>query len=206
MRKKGIVVWILFFALLIILSLYFDVGISTAFESIRNYLLNDIFSGVAFVSTIIIFLFLTSLFLWKEHRRKWIMPLWFTIFLTVVTSFLLKIAIQRPRPYILGIVQTPLFLQDAAHVVWDFSFPSFQAMLAFCAIPILKKEFPNFKYVWIVFACLVALSRVYFGLHFMSDVIIGSLIGYLLGALIVRLEDDNHFWNRLYKGFFGKKK
>ena len=205
MRKKGIVVWILIFAALIILSLYLDTKTSTAFESVRNYLLNDIFSGVTFVSTIIIFLFLTSLFLWKEHKRKWIMPLWFTILLTIVTSFLLKIAVQRPRPYILGVVQTPLFLQDVAHTIWDFSFPSFQAMLAFCAVPILKKEFPHFKYAWIIFACLVALSRVYFELHFISDVIIGSLIGYLLGALIVKLEEENHFWARLYKGVFGKK-
>ncbi|MBI3622836.1 phosphatase PAP2 family protein [Candidatus Pacearchaeota archaeon] len=205
MRSKKLVLYIVFFAALIILSFYLDARISTAFEKIRNLVLNDIFSGVTFVSTIIIFLFLTSLFLWKERKRKWIMPLWFTIFLSVVTSFLLKIAVQRQRPYILGIVSTPQFLQEAAHIVWDFSFPSFQAMLAFCAIPILKKEFPNFKYVWIVFACLVALSRVYFGLHFLSDVIVGGLIGYLLGVLIIKIEDENKFWERLYKIMFKRK-
>jgi undecaprenyl-diphosphatase len=75
----------------------------------------------------------------------------------------------------------------------DFSFPSGHAMLAFCAIPILNREFPKLKYAWIVFACLVAFSRVYFGVHFMSDVIAGALIGYCLGELIVAVKTRKIF-------------
>ena len=85
------------------------------------------------------------------------------------------------------------------YLVWNFSFPSFQAMLAFCAVPILAKEFPRFKYVWIIFAGLVAFSRVYFGVHFLSDVIAGGIIGYLLGIIVVKLEKEKKFGEKIMK-------
>jgi len=207
-NKKIIMIGIV--ALAALVSLYFDSEIVRGFSFIRNNILNDFFLGITFVSSaIIIFFFLTSLFLWKEHKRKWILPLWFTLALSAVGSFLLKIIVQRPRPFQLGIVSVLPVLEKTSHSIWNFSLPSFQAMLVFCAIPILAKEFPKFKYVWIVFAGLIAFSRVYFGLHFLSDIIFGGLIGYLLGVFVISLEKENKFWEKTYKkifSFFGSKK
>jgi len=106
--------------------------------------------------------------------------------------------VQRARPFQLGIVSVLPVLEKASHSIWNFSFPSFQAMLVFCAIPVISKEFPKFKYIWIIFAGLVALSRVYFGLHFLSDVIAGSLIGYLIGLFVINRKALQEF-------SFGKK-
>ncbi len=204
--KKRVFIWGIFLGLLIIVSLYFDKEIVKAVVSIRTDILNDFFIGLTSVgSEIIIFFFLTSLFLWNERKRKWILPLWVTLGASVVVSYILKISVQRLRPYQLGIVSTFDILQKTSHVVWDFSFPSFQAMLAFCAVPILAKEFPKFKYIWIIFAGLVAFSRVYFGLHFLSDVLIGGLIGYIIGAIIVKLENENKFGEKTYKKLFRNK-
>lgn len=204
MKKKGVIIFAI--ALIsIFVSLYFDPQIVQAVSKIRTDLLNNIFLGITFVSSgVIIFFILTSLFLWKEHKRKWILPLWITLALSVIVSLLLKITIQRQRPYQLGIVSVLPVLQEAAHSVWDFSFPSFQAMLAFCAIPILNKEFPKFRYVWIGFACLIAFSRVYFGVHFLSDVIAGGLIGYLIGVIVVKLETENKLAQKILYKVFGR--
>ena len=90
-------------------------------------------------------------------------------------------------------------LASKSYEIWNFSFPSFQAMLVFCALPILSKEFPKIKWFWIVFACLVAFSRVYFGLHFLSDVIIGGILGYLIGMLVIKLENKKKFINRIFR-------
>ena len=202
MEKNGWIV-LIGFAVLIILSFYFDSEISQGIASIRSNLLNDFFLGITFISSeIIIFFVLTSLFLWQEHKRKWILPLWLTLGLSAVISFLLKISVQRQRPFQLGIVSVLPVLEDANFLTWNFSFPSFQAMLAFCAIPILSREFPKFKYVWIVFAGLVAFSRVYFGLHFLSDVLVGGAIGYLVGFIVMKTETRNNFWERIYKKIF----
>jgi len=130
--------------------------------------------------------------------------LWITLGLSVAVSFLLKIAVQRQRPFQLGLVSVLPILEKASHEIWNSSFPSFQSMLVFCAVPILSKEFPKFKYVWISFACLVAFSRIYFGLHFLSDVIAGGLIGYLLGLVIVKAEERYKLGEKIWKRIFKK--
>lgn len=203
MKKKKVVGVGILIALSVFICLYFDSEIIKGISLIRNSFLNEFFMGITFVSSgIIIFFFLTSLFLWRENKRKWILPLWLSLGLSVVISFLLKVAVQRPRPFQLGIVSILPVLEKGSHLIWNFSFPSFHAMLAFCAIPILSKEFPKFKFVWIIFASLIAFSRIYFGLHFLSDVIVGGLIGYLLGAVIVKIEKENKFWEKIYMKIF----
>ncbi len=199
MKKRGIIIFTLIL-LSILISLYFDSYIVKGVSLIRIEFLNDIFMGLTFASSgIIIFFILTSLFLWKDNNRRWILPLWFTLGISALVSFLLKIIVQRSRPFQLAIVSTLPVLAKNSHLTWNLSFPSFQAMLAFCAIPILSKEFPRLKYAWVIFATLIAFSRVYFGLHFLSDVIAGGLIGYLIGFLIVKIEEENKFWERVYK-------
>src|SRR3989304_6619936 len=157
-EKRNIALWGVFLAIVVLLSFYFDSQIVKAVSLIRNSILTDFFMGITFVSSIlIVFLFLTLLFI-KENKRKWILPLWLSLFLSVVISFLLKVAIQRTRPYVEGIVSVVGDLAKNSHLVWDFSFPSFQTMMVFSALPFLSKEFPRFKYVWVAFACLGALS------------------------------------------------
>jgi len=203
MKKKEV----LFVGIIVILAilsfLYFDESISQCFENIRNYFLTDLFMGITYVSSgVIIFFILTSLFLWKEHKRKWILPLWITLALSAIVSFLLKMAVQRSRPYQIGVVSS--LLEEASHNIWNFSFPSFQAMLAFCAIPILSKQFPKLKNTWVIFAVLIAISRVYLGVHFMSDILVGGLIGYFLGVFVIKYEEKTKFCGKIYKKIFKK--
>lgn len=196
---------LIFSAILIgFVSFYFDSEIVRGVSLLRTGFLNEFFLGLTFVSSeIIIFFFLTSLFLWQDYKRKWILPLWITLGLSAVISFILKFAIQRARPFQQGIVSTLDVLMENSHVIWNFSFPSFQAMLAFCAIPILYREFPRFRYVWILFASLIAFSRIYFGVHFMSDVIAGGLMGYLIGITVVKYQKETNF-GEIYKKFTGR--
>lgn len=194
----------------IIVSFYFDAEIVQGVESLRGDALNKFFLGLTSLSSsIIIFFLLTSLFLWKERKRRWILPLWAALALSVAVSFVLKILVKKPRPFQAGLVSILPILVESSHSIWNFSFPSFHAMLVFCAIPILSKQFRKFKYVWVAFAVLIAFSRVYFGLHFMSDVVVGGLIGYVLGMIVVRLEKDYKFGEKIYnktrKVFWGDK-
>ncbi len=189
---------------IILISLHFDSEIVKAISSLRSNFLDDFFKGVAFLSReIIIFLFLTVLFL-PKRKRKWILPLWVTLGLSAIISFLLKILIQKPRPFQQGIVSILPTLEKVSHSSWNFSFPSSHAMFVFCVLPILSKKSPKLKYIWIFFAALVAFSRVYFGLHFLSDVLAGGLIGYLIGMIIVKLEEEEKFGEKIYRKIFRK--
>ena len=200
LRGKNLAILFIVLGFAVILSFIFDNLIVQNISKLRNLFLDEVFLGITFISSeIIIFFFLTSLFLWKEHKRKWILPLWLTLGLSAIISFLLKISIQRLRPFQQNLVSIPEMLLSKSYEIWNFSFPSFQAMLVFCALPILSKEFPKIKWFWIVFACLVAFSRVYFGLHFLSDVIIGGILGYLIGMLVIKLENKKKFINRIFR-------
>ena len=204
MKKKVIFIGTLII-LILFLSFYFDSEIINILSNMRNNFFDNFFLGINFVSsTLVIFSFLTILFLFSKKKREKILPLWFTIGLSAGISFLLKFIIQRLRPFQLEIISLLPSLEEASHLIWNFSFPSFHAMLTFCVIPFLSKEYPKFKYIWIAFASLIVFSRIYFGLHFLSDVIAGGTIGYLLGATIINIEEENHLFKKIYKKIFRK--
>jgi undecaprenyl-diphosphatase len=203
-RKKTIIFIVLsMIILLTIITYLFDVPIVKFVESIRSDSLDYLFLSITFASNVfIIFFFLTTLFLWKEHKRRWILPLWFASFFSVLTSYVLKVFVHRHRPFQAGWVSVLSiafnFMRDNFNT-WNFSFPSFQAMLVFSAVPLLNKEFKNFRYIWIIFACFVAFSRVYFGVHYLSDVMAGALIGYLIGVAVVKIEEKYSFGKKVIK-------
>ena len=202
MKNKKIFLFIIF-ALIILISFYFDSEIMGGISLIRNNFLDGFFGVLTLLSNeIILFFLLTGLFLVYKSNRKFILPLWTVIFLSAIISFLLKFTIKRLRPFQLGIGGGLLpVLLEKSYSIWNFSFPSFQSMLVFSVLPLISKEFPRIKKIWIVFACLVALSRVYFGLHFLSDVIAGGLIGYLAGIIILKKEK---FFDKVYNKIFRK--
>lgn len=199
-KEVKIILIILLWIVLCVFSRKYDNEIVQFLVSNQNFILNEIFIGMTFVSSeIIIFFFLTSLFLWRDRKRRWVVPLWVGLFLTAFFSVSIKLIVGRLRPFQQGIVDTLPILKQKSFEIWNYSFPSFQAMMVFCALPILSKEFPKFKYVWTAFAFAVAFSRIYFGVHFMSDVVFGSIFGYFLGLGIVYLEEKYKFGEKAYK-------
>ncbi|MEX2017254.1 MAG: phosphatase PAP2 family protein [Candidatus Pacearchaeota archaeon] len=182
-----------------ILALYFDSYIIQGVTYLKNAILDEFLIGLTYTSTeIIIFFVITSFFLWNSNKRKWILPLWFTLLLSSIASFILKLSIQRPRPFQQGLMEISSFLVKDSYYAWDFSFPSAQTMAVFCAVPFLIKEFPRLKYMWVTLAAIVGFSRIYFGFHFLSDVIAGAAIGWMLGALIIKNERESRFWEKVY--------
>jgi undecaprenyl-diphosphatase len=101
----------------------------------------------------------------------------------------------RPRP--------PLVLEDVlikAPHFGGFSFPSNHAVNMFCAAIFFGFYFPKFRPVLLIFAALVAYSRVYCGVHFPSDVLAGALLGAILGACAAKM------WFHLYYQVIHKKR
>jgi undecaprenyl-diphosphatase len=109
---------------------------------------------------------------------------------------LLKEIFQRIRPCnVLPDVITPIDCRGS------FSFPSNHALNNFAAATFLWRSFPKFKWVFFITAFLVALSRVYLGLHYPSDIAAGAIIGAAFGFLfsIAALKIDDYFKERQAK-------
>ena len=91
---------------------------------------------------------------------------------------LLKEFFARPRPCnALPDVITPLGCTGS------YSFPSNHALNNFAAAVFFYKLFPKLKWILFITASLVAISRVYLGLHYPSDIIGGAIIGSAFGYI-----------------------
>lgn len=106
-----------------------------------------------------------------------------TISYYVVTF--LKEWIARPRPFIA--------LPDVRQLMeaGGYAFPSGHATMAFMAAVILSKYF-NRAGLFFTLAAVVCFSRVYLGVHWVSDTVSGAALGSLLGYALVRVTSKYH--------------
>lgn len=176
---RGILISVLVLILLI-LALNFDNSLAAKISSLRTGAFDQAMLLISNIGYIVIFAFATFLFL--IGKRKAIIPLWLTFALSTAVVVLLKVLILRERPLMLFGLESA---RDFAF--WDSSFPSWNAAMAFSAIPLIAKWFPRAILFWTVLILIVLFSRIYLGYHFLSDVIAGALIGYLSGLLFLRL-------------------
>ncbi len=179
MKKLKYTIMLILAVYLLILSFLIDRNVLFLFENARSAFFDPIMLWITNFGSLFVVLFvIPSLFSYRGKKFDYMFYLWATFFFSFVTAFILKGLIMRPRP-LAGI--------EFASAI-NFSFPSMHALVAFAAIPILDREFPKLRIFWILFAFFVAVSRLYFGYHFFSDVVGGALIGYMIGLMFVNLE------------------
>ena len=95
---------------------------------------------------------------------------------------IIKNAVGRPRPCLIEPhCWSNLLPPDR------FSFPSGHSLTAFAVATSLALFYPSMDLPLMLCASSVALSRIFLGMHFLSDVLAGSALGALLGYLAFRL-------------------
>ncbi len=147
------------------------------FAAVHGAASNPLLDGVMITLSIVgrgyFWLVATLPFLYRRHYRKF----WaFIIALGLTNLFVLalKLGVARPRPPVL------------APLLTDYTFPSFpsgHAASAFCSSVFLIFAWRRW-YLTVtlgVYASLIALSRVYIGVHYPSDIIAGALLGAVIG-------------------------
>ena len=187
MKKE---LWYLLAFIILILSFFYDKQIILWITNNRILLLNETFTWISFFgSAFMIFVISTSLFMWEEKKREWIPILWSSFLVAIAITWIIKFIAVRPRP------ETFLGITTLAKA-FGSAFPSAHTAAVFATLPVLDKEFPMFKWFWIPLAIIIAYSRIYVGVHFLSDIIAGALIGFLAASCIVHLEEKYKFFKK----------
>lgn len=144
-------------------------------ESIRNPWLDVFFTTITKLGNAGWFWIAVGLLLlvMKKHRKEGVTVLLSLLIGFIITNLLLKNLIARPRPYTM-IEGLNILISEPS----DFSFPSghtcssVAAALALFQISDRRLGIPA-----CILAVLIAFSRLYIGVHFPSDVIVGAVIG-----------------------------
>ncbi|HUI65708.1 MAG TPA: phosphatase PAP2 family protein [Bacteroidota bacterium] len=90
----------------------------------------------------------------------------------------LKQSLRRPRPYIVLAAVT-----NAVAPPDEFSFPSGHTAAATVVLTVVGSVYPGAIFVLAPLAALIAISRVYLGMHYPSDVVAGALLGIAAGSI-----------------------
>jgi len=174
-NKRGIrnCIWGLLGLMLFLIILKYDLAISLAINSLRSPRLDSIMFFVEKISMgVIVIVPLVFVLMGKKwgKLRNWTVSLLGAYAITL----LLKIIVARARPFSLGL-NTPAELVDPAYSKWDFSFPSNHASTAFSSFFFIPSGI--WRLSWLLISVVIIFSRVYFGLHYLSDVVAGAAIG-----------------------------
>jgi membrane-associated phospholipid phosphatase len=101
-------------------------------------------------------------------------------------SSLLKDIFDRPRPSVVDPAVHPLVA-----VPHNGSMPSTHAATAFAAAVTVLLVHPRLRWPLLALAALIAVSRVWLGVHYLSDVLVGAALGaavaYALWLLSIRV-------------------
>ncbi|MBC7100064.1 MAG: phosphatase PAP2 family protein [Methanobacteriales archaeon] len=104
------------------------------------------------------------------------------LFLGYFLSESLKAIFQVPRPF-----EVIEWVRPST-IVGGYSLPSGHSIAAFSGFLILGVKYGKLP-IFLLLAVLVGISRIYMGLHYPSDVIIGALLGILCALVSFRIEE-----------------
>jgi undecaprenyl-diphosphatase len=180
---------IIILALALFVSFFIDKPVAEFSQSIRTPFLDTVMLWFSSSITIAVVLIITSaLFLIEERKKRYVPVLLVSFILGILISYVLKFIFMRGRP---GLVGSPKNLED-------YSFPSTHSTMAFSVIPVLGKEFSKVKIFWFLFSVMISLSRIYLNQHYLSDVMGGIILGYIIGYFTLRIEEKHGFAKKIF--------
>lgn len=127
--------------------------------------------------TIIVFILLTSIFLFLANKKWHILGLWLATIGSEGFTYLAKIIFQRSRPLNSVLLETSASF-PSGHATIAVSFYGF---IVYLLIKKMKKK--RYRILTtlsgIILALLIGFSRLYLGVHYTSDIWAGYLVGLL---------------------------
>ena len=141
------------------------------FTRVGNY-------GILWIAIAVIMMFS------KKYRRTGIIMAVGLVIMLITGNLLMKNLIARDRPFI----QRPETWLAIAQP-FGYSFPSGHSFSSFTSAAILSRRGKWWAVFSILTAVFIAFSRLYFYVHFPTDVICGCIFGLILGSAVYSVLD-----------------
>ncbi|NRB42702.1 MAG: phosphatase PAP2 family protein [Pseudomonadales bacterium] len=123
-----------------------------------------------------------AMFLDTPHSKLFVMATLIAYLIEVPSFILLKHLFKRNRPYV--DIKGSYYSIEAAD---KFSLPSGHSAAAFLMMNMIALYYPAFWAIALVWAVLIGLSRVILGVHYLSDIIAGALLGTVSAIVAVSI-------------------
>lgn len=164
----------------------YDAQIFSAIKSIQNPVLDVIMLSITNIATLYIGVPIVLALAYFSKNRKLLADLFVALLIGIALTLLLKMLIARPRP------------EDIMNVgFWASatfsSFPSDHASTAFVMFGIIGHHLKKYKLWFYLLAILVAISRIYLGVHFPTDVLAGAFLGILVSQFVIKYRLGERF-------------
>lgn len=188
MKKINSIFMLIMGILFFIVSYSLDQSANLFFKNAKLAFLDVILSIITNFGFVVAIILITPSYILYKKNKNSVYLIWLTFIASFTLNFIIKLIVQRPRP--IGTFVYPFININ------NYSFPSAHSIVAFSVLPAIVKYLPKQKHFFIIFAFLVAISRVYFNLHFLSDVVFGALAGYFIGNLLLDLYEKGELWKK----------
>ncbi len=153
------------------------------FLDINHGIANPVFDAVfpSLRELTYVFWFFLIVYFWARKEKKLALLLTVGIVIGAMFTYPLKFIIDRARPCL---IESSRLLTPCES---DPSFPSGHTEMSFLAATVVSRFHPNYSKYLYAFSFIVALSRIYVGVHFPTDAIAGVVVGLIIGKLMIML-------------------
>jgi membrane protein DedA with SNARE-associated domain/membrane-associated phospholipid phosphatase len=176
-----------------------DIRIANLFFVFRADTLTALFSWITLLGKsqiVLVFMAVLVALLWLWRKKDYLSPLFIAVIGSETFTSLGKLAFHRPRP------------EMAVYAENSFSFPSGHATIAVAFYGFLGYLLMRFTQSWhkkvniffttIVIIMAIGFSRIYLGVHYVSDVWSGYLVGAMWLIIAIAFSEWFKYNNRLW--------
>lgn len=174
------VIFLILFVIFLNQILYVDKNLFLMINGIQNNFLDYFFQIITYGGSAVFWIVMILLFLIKKEKKT-ASYLICALLIDFILTVSLKGLFLRPRP------SETLSNIKLLRTEISPSFPSGHSSRVFAGATILGHQYPKYKIIFIILAILVAFSRIYIGVHYPLDTLIGSINGILVGLLCLFL-------------------
>lgn len=152
-----------------------------------------IFTHLGSFYTLAVLAIVAVILIWFVMKNKRMSAFYATCFACVcIANYLIKIIIRRIRPEHLMIIKETGFSFPSGHAMMSFAF---FALLIHFVVKIIKNKPLKITLISIfsVLTLMIGFSRIYLGVHYLTDIIAGFLISFVIVMLFIMLYNTKIF-------------